>query len=149
MVELRKWLAGIDPMEEEEIGRDSLIQLKLFRQVFPGITGLYSGPQGVPLQNFIELHCEETNKCHLGKLSTSLKEKVKGKQTIQSIANKANQAGFLNISECLELTECGKQFMQAGQGGMVCVEIVLRCTGSFHDGKDSKSGKQRMQRFMV
>ena len=122
--------------DEDDVGLESSIQ-KLYHQLAARV---YHGPQGPYLQDFIEVHCEETKLCHVALQTKMLKLRFKGKQIINIVANKASKASYVNISECFELTEYGKQLLEDGQGGLNCVEYVLRCKGSFHDGKDSGSG---------
>lgn len=79
--------------------RDTSIQLKLYPKLARGV---YCGPQGTYLQDFIEVHCEETKLCHVGLQSKMLKLKLKGKEIMNIVANKATKACYVNISECFE-----------------------------------------------
>ena len=131
---------------EIDVGRDTAIQLKLYQQL---ADGLYVGPQGSHLQDFVELHCKETKNCHLGLHKKTIKLKWKGREIVKIVANKSTKGPYVNISECFELTEFGKQFLEHGLGGLDCVEFILRCKGSFHDGNDNTSGSncQKYNRY--
>ena len=118
-------------------GIDTRIHLKLFPQPVPGI---YVGPQGNALHDFVELHCPDTQNCHLGVLNKTLKHKDKGKELIVIIENKATKGAYLNISDYIELTEHGKSLLLDGKGGLLILKYELRCKGSFHNGADASSG---------
>jgi hypothetical protein len=126
-------MATMATMEEDT--RSSLI---LYKELAPN-SRLYVGPEGVHLQNFIELHCPYTSNCHLGMLDRKNNFKHK-KNTIVESTSAIKSGSYLNICETLTLTNYAFQLIGQGQGEMEVLRYTLRCKGGFHNGIDAASG---------
>ena len=111
-----------------------------YQQVAPRV---FKGPQGPGLQDFLELHNEETSLCHLGVLRGSSRSRFvspKAKKLVVEADAGTGKGPSQNISETYVLSDEGRVALSVGQGAEKVYFLELRCQGGYHRGDSKGSG---------
>jgi len=138
-------MATAATIEAKELETQAL--LLRFRQV---ALRVFEGPQGVELQDFIELHDPETSLCHLG-VQQGTSKKGGSRLTPSSkkyvvLADAGNGKGpAQNLSETYVLSNEGQRALNLGLGTAPVFSLRLRCNGGYFRGDSKGSGANCMK----